>query len=154
MKNKLGTSECLEECHSNGEMSYLYYKYSDGYSFESTYGENGNILTFKGSDGWRGEGTYDENGNRLTYKVSDNSNNEVKKAKKFKKKYYMSLENNNLFVIKHAKGLSLFNGKTLAFTKIDNSEKICNLIKISKKTFKRRRNHFIGMFKRNHNILN
>ena len=154
MRNKLGKNESLEERHSNGEMSYKYYIDSNGYSYERTYDENSNELTYKNSEGDSCEFTYDENGNRLTYKVSDNSNNEVKKAKKFKKKYYMSLENNNLFVIKHAKGLSLFNGKTLAFTKIDNSEKICNLIKISKKTFKRRRNHFIGMFKRNHNILN
>ena len=154
MKNKLGKNESLVEYHSNGNVSYEYNVNSYGYSWERTCDENGKVLTYIGSNGRIYECTYDENGNRLTYKVSDNSNNEVKKAKKFKKKYYMSLENNNLFVIKHAKGLSLFNGKTLAFTKIDNSEKICNLIKISKKTFKRRRNHFIGMFKRNHNILN
>ena len=71
MKNKLGKSENLEECHSNGEMSYMYYINSSGYSYERTYDENGNRLTYKNSEGDSWERTYDERSNELTNKNSE-----------------------------------------------------------------------------------
>ena len=70
MRNKLGLNESLEECHSNGEYSYIYRIGSDGYSCESTYDENGNKLTYKYSGGYSWERTYDENGNILTLKYN------------------------------------------------------------------------------------
>lgn len=71
MKNKLGVNEDLKEHHSNGEVSYLYFKYSDGNSYECIYDERGNALTHKDSDGYSSESTYDERNNRLTYKNSN-----------------------------------------------------------------------------------
>ena len=70
MKNKLVINEDLKEHHSNGEMSYKYFKYSDDCSFECTYNESGNILTYKNSEGDSWERTYDENGNILTLKYN------------------------------------------------------------------------------------
>ena len=40
------------------------------YWWESTYDENGNILTYKNSDGYWWEKTFDNNGNALTFKNS------------------------------------------------------------------------------------
>ena len=71
MKNKLGTNEYLEECHSNGKKSYEYCVGSNGFSWEYTYDERDNELTFKNSDGFGWESTYDENGNELTCRNSN-----------------------------------------------------------------------------------
>ncbi len=92
MKNILGTTEDLTLYNKEGKQIYefatlsdgyssestydvnrnvLTYKNSHGYSYEKTYNENGNVLTFKNSNGYSSELTYDSNGNVLTYNDSD-----------------------------------------------------------------------------------
>lgn len=51
MKNIQGTTDNLELFHENGKMSYHFYKYQCGYSYESTFDERGMELTFKDSGG-------------------------------------------------------------------------------------------------------
>ena len=70
MKNKEGTKRNLIEYHSNGEISYNYYKSAFGFSSERTYDELGNKLTYKNSDGYSSDRTYDEQGNQLTFEIT------------------------------------------------------------------------------------
>ena len=51
MLNKNGKREDLCEYHENGELAYEFYEGSEGFSYESTYDENGNELTYRNSDG-------------------------------------------------------------------------------------------------------
>ena len=71
MKNILGTTENLDLFNKEDRKVYSFYKDSNGYSCESTYDSNGNILTYKHSNGYSYEYTRDSNGNVLTYKDSD-----------------------------------------------------------------------------------
>jgi hypothetical protein len=50
MKNILGTTENLELFDKEGRRVYNFRKDSDGYTFESTYDSEGNVLTFKDSN--------------------------------------------------------------------------------------------------------
>jgi hypothetical protein len=70
MKNLLGTTENLELFNKDGRLLYNFYKGLYGYSSETNYDSNGNILTYKNSDGFSSEYTYDSDGRELTYKNS------------------------------------------------------------------------------------
>lgn len=71
MKNILGTTENLELFNKDGRLLYNFYKGLYGYSSETNYDSNGNILTYKNSDGFSSEYTYDSDGRELTYKNSN-----------------------------------------------------------------------------------
>ena len=71
MKNILGTTENLELFDKDGKRVYRFYKYPNGYSYETNYNINGKILTYKDSDGYNYECTYDSEGNELTFKDSN-----------------------------------------------------------------------------------
>jgi YD repeat-containing protein len=45
--------------------------YSNGFSYEYTYNEQGKVLTYKHSNDYSSERTYNEQGQELTYKNSD-----------------------------------------------------------------------------------
>ena len=64
MKNILGNTNDLELFNKEGKRVYEFKIYSDGYSYEYTYDENGKELTYKNSTGY----SYD---NQLTYKNSE-----------------------------------------------------------------------------------
>ena len=51
MKNILGTTEDLTFYNKEGALVYEFYAFSDGYSYERTYDENGDMLTYKNSEG-------------------------------------------------------------------------------------------------------
>jgi hypothetical protein len=51
MKNILGTQENLTLYTKAAVITYQFIKNSDGYSYEQTFDENGNVLTYKNSDG-------------------------------------------------------------------------------------------------------
>lgn len=70
MKNILGNIENLELFNREGKRIYDYFKNSNGYSCESTYDSNGNMLTSKNSTGDSYEYTYGLDGKELTYKRS------------------------------------------------------------------------------------
>ena len=70
MKNCLGKDENLELFNKAGNKVYRFNTDSTGYSWESTYDSNGNVLTYKNSTGYSCEITYDSNGNQLTFKDS------------------------------------------------------------------------------------
>ena len=76
MKNILNTTENLEFYDKKGNLVYVYFKYSGGYSYEKTYNQQGNVLTYKNSKGYSYEYTYDENGRELTFKDSDGYSSE------------------------------------------------------------------------------
>jgi hypothetical protein len=76
MKNILGTTENLELFDKDGRLLYNFYKGLYGYSSETNYDSNGNILTYKNSDGFSSEYTRDSNGNELTFKNSDGFSSE------------------------------------------------------------------------------
>ena len=71
MKNILGNTNNLELFNKKGKKLYEFITYSNGFSYERTYDEKGNVLTYKDSNGFSCEITYDEKGNRLTYKNSN-----------------------------------------------------------------------------------
>ena len=71
MKNIFGTTENIELFDKEGRIVYNFYKGLYGYSYETTYDSNGNILTYKDSDGYSSEYTYDSDGRELTYKNSN-----------------------------------------------------------------------------------
>jgi hypothetical protein len=50
MKNILGTTENLQLFDKEGRIVYNFRKDSDGYTSESTYDSEGNVLTFKDSN--------------------------------------------------------------------------------------------------------
>jgi hypothetical protein len=52
MKNILGTTKNLDLFDKDGRIVYHFHKDSDGYTSESTYDSNGNVLTFKDSTGF------------------------------------------------------------------------------------------------------
>ena len=51
MKNILGTTEDLTFYNKEGVLVYEFYAFSDDYSFEYTFDENGEQLTYKNSSG-------------------------------------------------------------------------------------------------------
>ena len=58
--------------HKNSEVvAFERFKDSNGFSFERTYNDEGNILTYKDSNGFSYESTYDDKGNELTFKNSN-----------------------------------------------------------------------------------
>ena len=52
MKNILGTTEKLKLYDKDQNLIYMFYKNSNGFSYESTYDSNGNVLTYKNSGGF------------------------------------------------------------------------------------------------------
>ena len=72
MKNALGKSDNLKLYNDKGILVYQFYKGSNGFWYESTYDNKGNILTFKRSDDYWYKRTYDDQGNELTFKDSKN----------------------------------------------------------------------------------
>ena len=64
--------ETTKYYHKNSNVvAFERFKDSNGFSFERTYNDKGNLLTYKDSYGYSSEYTYDDNGNVLTYKNSD-----------------------------------------------------------------------------------
>jgi len=58
--------------HKNSdEVAFERFEDSNGFSYECTYDDKGNVLTYKNSNGFSYECTYDEQGNELTYKDSN-----------------------------------------------------------------------------------
>ena len=87
--------------HKNSDVvAFKKETYSNGYSCERTYDENGNQLTYKDSFNYSEEHTYDENGNQLTYKDSDGYSCE---------RTYD--ENGNVLTFKNSKGYFRIKGK-------------------------------------------
>jgi YD repeat-containing protein len=76
MKNILGKTENLDLFDKENRLVYEF-RYSNGYSYESTYDSNGNVLTFKDLDGYSVEYNRDLNGNILTFKNSNGYSYEV-----------------------------------------------------------------------------
>ena len=69
--NIQGENRSLELFNKKGARVYSYYNDSDGFWYECTYNEKGNILTLKDSYGYWSEHTYDDKGKKLTSKDSE-----------------------------------------------------------------------------------
>ena len=71
MLNKLGTTENMIEYHENGNKSYEFKTYSDGFAEELIFDKNGKRLTCKDIYGYSSLFTRDEYGHELAYKDSN-----------------------------------------------------------------------------------
>ena len=102
--------------HKNSDVvAFKKETYSDGYSYESTYDEKGNVLTYKDLFNYSEEHTYDENGNKLTFKDSNGCS--------YERTYD---ENGNQLTYKDSEGFSCErtydeNGKVLTYKNSNGS---------------------------------
>jgi len=71
MKNKNGTTENMVEYHENGNKSYEFITYPNGFTSEEYFDKNGFALNGKDSDGYSYLCTRDDDGKELAFKDSD-----------------------------------------------------------------------------------